>query len=246
MGEGRRTAGGIAADVADARPLAIWVNDDLVGHGSRAAVDKALQRLVDSGALVRPAKGIYYKPSPMRSSLTGRALFPRLDAFVEAIVRRDRARIVVDPHTAAHGLGMTTAVPARSVVTGDVSTREVHVTNPETGAVHTIEFRKASGRKLAWAGRPAMRAVQALTWYKDKVEAGQGDEVARLLTSGLLGQGTEAAAEVTADLMSDVGALPRWMAPLARSVSASVEARAHVEADTLDADHEADQPGPTP
>jgi hypothetical protein len=61
---------------------------------SRAAFDKALQRLVASGQLRRIDRGLYDQPSQNR--LTGLPSPPDPRAVIDAIARRDQIRVLVD------------------------------------------------------------------------------------------------------------------------------------------------------
>jgi hypothetical protein len=72
----------------------VWSPIDFLDLGPRAAVDKALQRLVAERALRRVCRGLYDKPSV--SSLTGKPNAPASSAVVDAIARRDQIRCVVD------------------------------------------------------------------------------------------------------------------------------------------------------
>ena len=91
-------------------PEAVWTPSDFADLGSRAAVDKTLQRLVPSGEIRRIDRGLYDRPR--WNSLTRRETVPDYRAVIRAVARRDQARVVVDGMTAANDLGLTTAVPA--------------------------------------------------------------------------------------------------------------------------------------
>lgn len=54
----------------------VWTPVDFIDIGSRAAVDKALQRMVASGQLRRIQRGLYDKPS--QNALTGKNYRTRL------------------------------------------------------------------------------------------------------------------------------------------------------------------------
>ena len=96
-------------------PDAVWTPSDFGDLGSRAAVDKMLQRLVPTGELRRIDRGLYDRPR--RSRLTGRPTMPDYRAVIRAVTRRDQTRAVVDGMTAANDLGLTTAVPGLSALT---------------------------------------------------------------------------------------------------------------------------------
>lgn len=70
--------------------------------------------------------------------------------MVEAIARRDQIRVLVDGMTAANDLGLTNEIPAKIIVHTDSRLKPIRLGNLE------ISFRSTAGRKLFWAGRPAM------------------------------------------------------------------------------------------
>src|SRR5438309_1356289 len=98
-------------------PQAVWSIGDFDDFGPREAIRKALQRLEAAGDLRRVDHGLYDRPR--KNPLTGRTAPPDYRAVIDAIARRDRARILVDGMTAANDLGLTDAVPGRVVVHTD-------------------------------------------------------------------------------------------------------------------------------
>jgi hypothetical protein len=135
-------------------PDAVWTPADFSSLGTRAAIDKTLQRLATTGELRRIDRGLYDRPRKGR--LTGTGPVPDYRTIIRAITRRDNARFVVDCMTAANDLGLTTAVPARIEVLVDARLKPVKLGKQE------IHFKSAAPSRLYWAGRPAMRVVQAL------------------------------------------------------------------------------------
>ena len=69
--------------------------------------------------------------------------------------------MLIDGLTAANDLGLTTVVPSRVVVHTDARRRPIQLD------ALRIDFKLTAPSKLYWAGRPAMRIVQALHWLKD-------------------------------------------------------------------------------
>jgi predicted transcriptional regulator of viral defense system len=143
----------IRSRIEAAEPTRVWTPVDLLDLGSRDAVDKALQRLARAGTLRRIDRGLYDRPNI--SSLTKRPGSADYRKVLDALARRDQVRMLVDGLTAANDLGLTTAVPARVVVHTDARRRSIPLGNL------TIEFKRTAPSKLYWAGRPAMRLVQA-------------------------------------------------------------------------------------
>lgn len=192
-------------DRVTGEPARTWSPADFADLGSRVAVDTALHRLVAAGELRRVGRGLYDKP--WTNTLTGRPSSPDVDAAIAAIVRQKGLRYVVDGMTAANDLGLTDAVPAKTVVHVNARLRPVKLGNLE------IVFKPVSDAKLAWAGRPAMRLVQALHWLKDTLPRDElvvTKKVRRLLEKEPEGQA------IRNDLEAGFGMLPTWMQEMLR------------------------------
>jgi hypothetical protein len=186
---------------ADA-PRKVWTPSDFVDLASRDAVDKALQRLAKAETLRRIDRGLYDQPG--FNKLTQKPNPPDPRSVIDAVARRDQTRMLVDGMTAANDLGLTDAVPAKIVVHTDARRRAIKLGNV------TITFRPTAPSKLFWAGRPAMRVVQALHWLRDLlVREGESDQVRRKL--GKLFEDPTAGPRLKADLTAGMTALPTWM-----------------------------------
>lgn len=185
----------------------VWVPADFAALGSRDAIDKALQRMVARGELRRIDRGLYDRPA--LNSLTGRPAAPDYRAVLAALMQRDQSRMLIDGLTAANDLGLTDAVPARVTVYSDTRRSAIQLDQL------VISFRLTAPSRLYWAGRPAMRVVQALHWLKDMLPT-DGERVrqklARLLAGPAHGQA------IHDDLMAGFGLLPAWMQAFLRSV----------------------------
>ena len=181
-------------------PFGVWTPADFVDAGPRDAVDQALHRLVRTGQVRRIARGLY--DSPSQNSLTHKPNVPDPRAVIDALGRRDNARMLVDGVTAANDLGLSDAVPSKVVVHTDA-----RLTPFDLGALH-ISFRKTAPSKLYWAGRPAMRVVQALHWLKDRIPT-DGPQLRQRL-GRILADPAHGAA-IVQDLQDGLGVLPTWM-----------------------------------
>lgn len=191
----------LLARLAKGAPTTVWTPADFLDLGGREAVDKALQRLVASGDLRRIDRGLYDRPASNR--LTGRPNPPDPRAVIDAVARRDQIRVLVDGLTAANDLGLTDAVPARIVVHADARLKPIRL-----GALE-ITFQPTAASKLYWAGRPAMRLVQALHWLKDMV-ARDEDGALKRRVARLLSKSTPSG-DLRSDLESGLPTLPAWM-----------------------------------
>ncbi len=188
--------------IVDAPQNEVWTASDFVGFGSRSAVDKALQRLAASGELRRIDRGLYDRPG--RNELTGKPTVPDYRAVIQAVARRDNARILLDGMTAANDLGLTTAVPARIEVFVDARLRPIRLGN------QVIHFKTAAPSRLFWAGRPAMRIVQALYWMQDIIsKPSERQKVMQQLRK--LFADPNRGPTIRDDLQKGSSALPIWM-----------------------------------
>jgi Family of unknown function (DUF6088) len=145
--------------MATRAPFGVWVPADFVDLGPRCAVDQALHRLVRAGTIRGITRGLYDKPT--LNALTGTSTHPDHRSVIDALARRDSARMIVDGITAANDIGLSDAVPAHTIVHTDARLKSLALGNL------TIKFKKTAPSKLFWAGRPAMRVVQALHWLRD-------------------------------------------------------------------------------
>ena len=193
----------------DATPGSVWTPTDFVDLANRSAIDKALQRLAVAEELRRIDRGLYDRPR--KNTLTGRDTVPDYRAVIQAVSRRDNARMVLDGMTAANDLGLTTAVPARIEVLVDARLKSIRLGN------QVIQFKTAAPSRLFWAGRPAMRVVQALYWLQDMLskEGERRSTVERLRK--ILGD-PEHGSAIREDLRKGLSALPIWMQDLVREL----------------------------
>ena len=183
-------------------PDRVWTPADFADLASRSTIDKALQRLTNEGRLRRIDRGLY--DSPTFNRLTGKPSVPNPRAVIDAIAKRDQLRVIVDGMTAANELGLTDAVPAKVIAHTERRLKPI-----ELGKMK-IEFKPTTTSKLFWAGRPAMRLVQALHWLRD-ILARPGEranleaKISRILIDS---RGRDS---LTTDLLAGWSALPGWM-----------------------------------
>lgn len=181
-------------------PGRVWVPADFAQLGSRDVIDKTLQRMTLRDQLRRIDRGLYDKPVTNR--LTKRTTTPDYRAIIDAIARRDNLRILVDGMTAANDLGLTDAVPAHVTIYTDTRRRSIQLDKL------LIEFKLCAPSRLYWAGRPAMRLVQALHWLKDTLPSDSDhirQKIGRLLADKKQG------GAIHDDLIQGFSALPIWM-----------------------------------
>ncbi len=122
----------------------VVVPGDFLDLGSRQAVDTALHRLANAGALRRLARGLY--DLPKHHPVLG-PLAPSVEAIAKALAGRDRTRLQPAGAYAANLLGLSEQVPAKAVFLTDGPSRTVRV------GAQTIQLRRTTPRAMAAAGR---------------------------------------------------------------------------------------------
>lgn len=193
--------------IATAGPGHVWVPNDFAHLGSRNTINKTLQRMVQAGDLRRIERGLYDRPN--FNSLVKRSTVQDYRAVLDALARRDQLRMLVDGMTAAKDLGLTDAVPTRVTIHTDARRRSITLDNL------VIEFRRTAPSRLYWAGRPAMRVVQALHWLKDTLGTDRARVLARL--TQVLADATHGE-EIFDDLLQGFSTLPAWMQDFVREL----------------------------
>jgi hypothetical protein len=195
-------------------PGYVWTPDDFADLGSRDAVDQALHRLVATKHFRRIARGLYDVPSV--NQLTGKPTSPNPGDVIDALSRKVNVRVLVDGITAANDLGLTDAVPARISVLTDGRLRPIKLGNL------AIDFQHASPSRLYWAGRPAMRFVQALHWIRDMLPSDDGSIRQRLLN---ILKDPDHGMAIRKDLQDGWHALPDWMRVIVRDLLRQIDAQ---------------------
>jgi Family of unknown function (DUF6088) len=179
----------------------VFTPKDFLDLGSRAAINRALSRLVVDGKLRRIGRGLY--DFPRQSKFLHGAAPASLDATVQAIVRRDQIRVMPNGIVFANDLGLTNAVPARPSYISSGRTKTVLVGNRKVYLQHV------SQKVIAWADRPGGQFVAAVLWL-DKAIASAPDMIDLMRL--------KLADDVKQDLLQDLDLLPGWMALIAKKV----------------------------
>jgi len=137
----------------------IFFLDDFADLGTHDAIKKSLQRLTNSGLLMRLANGIYWYPKKEKElygvKISGK---PSLDEIAKAIAKRDKARIVPTGLHALNLLNLSTQVPANIVYLTDGAARKVRINDGKDILLkHTSEV-----KRLAYKSEYLMLIVSAL------------------------------------------------------------------------------------
>jgi hypothetical protein len=168
--------------------------------GSRAAVDKALQRLATQGVLRRLSRGWYDKPR--RDDLLG-PLWPSVESVIKALAGKEKLRVQPAGLYAANLLGLSDQVPAKIVLLTDGTGRTIRI-----GPMQLI-LKHASPRTMRSAGRFSGLVIQALKSL--------GKE--HITPEHLLRLHAHVPAAARADLLRDVTLAPGWMQPMLRNLA---------------------------
>lgn len=165
---------------------------------SARTINKALERLVNSGELHRITTGMYVRP--IEDKVIG-AVLPGIESIAEAVAKRDKARIVPTGSYALYKLGLTTQIPLNVVYYTDATARKLKV------GKQTINFKRASAKNVSFKGKNSMLAIQALKAIgKDKVRKDEITKIANLLKKEPLSQ-----------LKHDLKIAPEWISTLLTS-----------------------------
>jgi len=137
----------------------IFFLDDFADLGTPETIKKSLQRLTNSGLVVRLANGIYWFPKKEKELYGIKILGkPTLDEIAKAIVKRDKARIVPTGLHALNLLNLSTQVPANVVYLTDGTARKINI-----GEGKGILFKHTSEvKRLAYKSEYLMLIVSAL------------------------------------------------------------------------------------
>lgn len=127
--------------------------ENFLAAGNAKSVNKALERLVIKGELMRVAMGIYVRPEI--DNIVGE-ITPVIEDIAKAIAKRDRARIVPTGIYALNRLGLSTQVPLNVIYLTDGAARKIKIGN------NTITFKKATPKNVAAVGEISRLAIQAL------------------------------------------------------------------------------------
>ena len=191
----------ISRKVRRSKPGTVFTPALFAGLGGRAAVDKALQRLVARDELRRLSRGLYDKPR--QDPLLG-TLWPSVDAIVAALTGKDKLRLQPTGAYAANLLGLSDQVPARVEFLTDGTSRTV-----KAGPMQIV-LKRTTPRQMAAAGRTSGLVIQALRSL--------GPEHVRPQRLEKLRRGVPADERRT--LLDDLSLAPGWMQPTLRALAA--------------------------
>jgi len=133
---------------------------EFLNCGGRAAVDKALSRLVKEGEIKRLSRGVFVRPKI--SQYVGE-VSPPVEKVVEIKAKESGSKVGIQGAEAVRRFGFSTQMPVRSVYYTNGPSRKFKVGN------QVVQLKRVNPRKLVLAGRPAGEALSAL-WYLGKYQ----------------------------------------------------------------------------
>jgi hypothetical protein len=194
------TADRIQRKVEQSGPDSVFHAGQFLEIATRAAIDKALSRLVESGFLKRLARGLYCQPRT--HPLLGEIL-PPVEGVAKALADRDHVKLQPFGGYAANLLRLSDQVPARVVFLTDGKARKIRYGN------QTIELRHASPRMMAAAGRTTGLVIAALRYIgKNHITPERVAHLQKLLSP-----------EDRRRLLEDLTLAPAWMHPYFKDIA---------------------------
>ena len=176
----------------------IFSSSDFINFGEVKSILKSLERMTNSGIIIRVARGIYCYPKIEKVLGLG-VIYPTFEEIAQYIAKRDKARIVPTGNYALNILGLSTQVPANIVYLTDGSPRKVML-NSGKG----IKFVKTAPKNLAFNNRLAMLLTFALKELgENNVSEEQKSHIANLLKN-----------EDKAAIEKDYPLMPNWIQTL--------------------------------
>ncbi|MXW40654.1 MAG: hypothetical protein F4Z75_05840 [Synechococcus sp. SB0668_bin_15] len=179
-----------AERLPEATPLCPEAMDHL---GNSNTVDQELQRLAQSGRLMRICEGVYMRPIETRFGLRA----PRLSKVLTALAALWSETIVPCGGAVANCLGLTTQNPVRDVYLTSGPNRRLHFGSS------VVELGHAPSWQLVAPHRKAGDVVRALEWL--------GPEEVEYGLKAVLPTLSDVDREELAALQA-TSTMPRWMA----------------------------------
>lgn len=182
-------------------PGAAFTPKDFLDLAPRGTVDMTLKALLTDGTIRKIERGLY--DYPRYSELLETVESPDIDAVARALARRYRWTIIPAGALAAHLLGLSTQVPARSVYISDGPTKEVTVGRQR------IQFKNARPKETGVASVRSGTVIQALRHLgKARMTPKIIDKLRRTLT-----------AQEKRDLLRDARQSADWIHAVAQRVA---------------------------
>jgi len=175
---------------------------DFSSDGLPKSVNKAMERLSESGMLIRLAQGIYLYPKTDTRLGLG-VLYPTVETIAREIAKRDKARIVPTGIYALNALGLSTQIPMNVVFLTDGAARKIKVGNGQG-----IVFKRTVAKNLSFKNEVMMLVVAALKEIGEgKVSTEQLSKITELITK-----------EKKENIVADLQLAPAWIKKIIASI----------------------------
>lgn len=151
-----------------------FATNHFLNLGSRPAVDKAISRLVEEGAIQRVARGVFVRPKKSRFISN---VMPEVSQVIKVIAKGNGETIQVHGAEAARRFKISTQMPTKPIYYTNGPSREIQIGNLTVKFMHI-----SSNRKFQFAGKKTGLALTAL-WYLGKEQV--NTDTVRLIREGL-------------------------------------------------------------
>jgi hypothetical protein len=118
----------------------VFFVNDFLAYGTRSAVNKALERMVLQGTILRAARGIYCYPKLEKVYGLG-AIPPSGEDIAAAVAKRDGAHIVPSGAFAQYQLGLTQQIPLNYHYLTDGTSRTITIDDTRSITFHHVSPR---------------------------------------------------------------------------------------------------------
>lgn len=133
---------------------------------------RVLARKCKEGSFIKLSKGIYYKPSMTRFG----PMLPSVDKVVEAVARRDNAKVLPSGNAVLNQLGLSEQVPMRLVYLTSGAARDLTVGGTK------IKLKRSVPKTFEYQGELMALLAQAMKALgKDGLTEGQKAVIGALL-----------------------------------------------------------------
>lgn len=144
------------------RPGKPFTTNRFLSLGSRAAVDKALSRLVKTKSIKRVTRGVFVRP--LHNRFIGEVM-PEFSLVIKAMTSEHGEKTQLHGAEAARRFKLSTQMPTQPVYYTSGSSRIVHIGKLNVRLIHT-----SNNKRLAYGGTKVGLALSAL-WYLGKKQS---------------------------------------------------------------------------
>jgi len=192
----------IECNLKNGRRDKILFASDFSLYGLPKAVNKAMERLTQSGMLIRLAQGIYLYPQ-IDTRLGLGVLYPTVETIAREIAKRDKARIVPTGVYALNALGFSTQIPMNVVFLTDGAARKIKIGNGQG-----IVFKRTVAKNLSYKNDVLMLVVAALKEIgEENITADQLTKIKELISK-----------EKREEIRTDLQLAPAWIKKLFKPI----------------------------